>query len=94
MSINLIKPTRLTTCFKYFFSVRVVFCLKFITITQVQRDLVRVRSRVNAATLRYDRRRETKLININVNIDKEYQFEILKKYINFIYPLLKQQCKN
>lgn len=37
---------------------------------------------------------ETKLININVNIDKEYQFEILKKYINFIYPLLKQQCKN
>lgn len=57
MSINLIKPTRLTTCFKYFFSVRVVFCLKFITITQVQRDLVRVRSRVNAATLRYDRRR-------------------------------------
>lgn len=57
MSINLIKPTRLTTCFMYFFSVRVVFCLKFITITQVHRDLVRVRSRVNAATLRYDRRR-------------------------------------
>lgn len=70
------KTDAINYVFLVFFSVRVVFCLKFITITQVHRDLVRVRSRVNAATLRYDRRRETKLININVNIDKEYQFEI------------------
>lgn len=51
------KTDAINYVFEVFFSVRVVFCLKFITITQVQRDLVRVRSRVNAATLRYDRRR-------------------------------------